>query len=147
MTSNICWFVVTKTYRDISTQFGLFVPFFVYGSVCLFGFVFIYVFLPETRGKTPEETAKAFRYDLNYYDFKVYSLKCNFVLSRGWGPLTKRTFSCPPMCCNQESDPPDPTDGASTGAFHQNTQLNNVNSKNNHETTVQTAIRMSNLRD
>ena len=62
VTSNICWFVVTKTYRDISTTFGLFVPFFVYGSVCLFGFVFIYVFLPETRGKTPEETAKAFRY-------------------------------------------------------------------------------------
>lgn len=51
------------------------------------------------------------------------------------------------MCCNQEPDPPDPTDGASTGVFHQNTQLNNVNSKNNHETTVQTAIRMSNLRD
>lgn len=61
VTSNLCWFVVTKTYGDISTRFGTYVPFFIYGSVCLFGFVFIYVFLPETRGKTPEETAKAFR--------------------------------------------------------------------------------------
>ena len=62
VTSNLCWFAVTKTYTDISKSFGISVPFFIYGSVCLFGFVFIYVFLPETRGKTPEETAKAFRY-------------------------------------------------------------------------------------
>ena len=61
VTSNLCWFVVTKTYKDISSQFGLCVPFFIYGSICLFGLVFIYVFLPETRGRTPEETAKAFR--------------------------------------------------------------------------------------
>ena len=61
VTSNLCWFAVTKTYTDISKTFGISVPFFIYGSVCLFGFVFIYVFLPETRGKTPEETAKAFR--------------------------------------------------------------------------------------
>ena len=61
VTSNLCWFAVTKTYTDISKSFGISVPFFIYGSVCLFGFVFIYVFLPETRGKTPEETAKAFR--------------------------------------------------------------------------------------
>ena len=61
VTSNLCWFAVTKTYADISRTFGISCPFFVYGSVCLFGFVFIYVFLPETRGKTPEETAKAFR--------------------------------------------------------------------------------------
>lgn len=63
VTSNISWFVVTKTYGDISRHFGLYVPFFLYGAVCLFGFVFIYVFLPETRGNTPEETAKAFRYE------------------------------------------------------------------------------------
>ena len=37
-----------------------FVPFFLYGSVCVFGFVFIYIFLPETHGKTSEETAKSF---------------------------------------------------------------------------------------
>ena len=61
VTSNLCWFAVTKTYTDIHTTFGLSAPFFIYGSVCLFGFIFIYVCLPETRGKTPEETAKAFR--------------------------------------------------------------------------------------
>ncbi len=35
-------------------------PFFLYGTVCIFGFIFILVFLPETHNKTAEETAKAF---------------------------------------------------------------------------------------
>ena len=58
--SNLWWFVVTKTFKELYTNLGPFVPFFLYGSVCLFGFVFIYVFLPETHGKTSEETAKSF---------------------------------------------------------------------------------------
>lgn len=82
---------------------------------------------------------------------KKFQKLCNFVISRGWGPFTKRASCqsafCPPTCCNQEPDPPDPTVDTSTGGVFQNTQLNNVNNKNNHETTVQTAIRMSNLRD
>ena len=58
--SNLWWFVVTKTFKELYTNLGPFVPFFLYGSVCLFGFLFIYVFLPETHGKTSEETAKSF---------------------------------------------------------------------------------------
>ncbi len=61
VTSNLWWFIVTKTFKDISTQLGMCVPFFLYGAVCVFGFIFIYIFLPETRGRTPEETARAFR--------------------------------------------------------------------------------------
>jgi len=58
--SNLWWFVVTKTFKDLYTHLGPFVPFFTYGSVCLFGFIFIYIFLPETHGKTSDETAKTF---------------------------------------------------------------------------------------
>jgi hypothetical protein len=60
LTSNFCWFVVTKTFEDIESDLGLCAPFFFYGGVCIFGLVFIYIFLPETRGKTYEETAQSF---------------------------------------------------------------------------------------
>ena len=60
ITSNFCWFLVTKTFNDLQDNFGLSAPFFLYGSVCVFGLVFIYIFLPETRGKTYEETALEF---------------------------------------------------------------------------------------
>ena len=60
LTSNLCWFIVTKTFRDLQESLGHAAPFFLYGGVCLFGLVFIFIFLPETRGKTPEETAQNF---------------------------------------------------------------------------------------
>ena len=60
LTSNLCWFIVTKTFRDLQESLGHAAPFFLYGGVCLFGLVFIFIFLPETRGKTPEETAQSF---------------------------------------------------------------------------------------
>ena len=61
LTSNFCWFIITKTFRDIQTSLGLAAPFFMYGSVCLLGLVFIFIFLPETRGRTFEETASEFQ--------------------------------------------------------------------------------------
>ena len=61
VTSNFCWFIITKTFRDIQTSLGLAAPFFMYGSVCLLGLVFIFIFLPETRGRTFEETALEFQ--------------------------------------------------------------------------------------
>ncbi|XP_071743542.1 facilitated trehalose transporter Tret1 [Lepeophtheirus salmonis] len=60
MTSNLWWFVVTKTFKDIYYNCGPYVPFYLYGIVCIFGFVFIYIFLPETQGKTQEDTARSF---------------------------------------------------------------------------------------
>ena len=60
LTSNLCWFLVTKTFRDLQESLGHAAPFFLYGGVCLFGLLFIFIFLPETRGKTPEETAQNF---------------------------------------------------------------------------------------
>ena len=101
--------------------------------------------LAWNQGKDTRRDSKGFQV-CNYRI--IYFLSINGYHYRGWGPLTKRASCqsvCPPMCCNQEldDDPPDPTD-TSAGVF-QSTQLNNVNK--NHETTVQTAIRMSNLRD
>ena len=65
---------MTKTFRDLQESLGQAAPFFLYGGVCLpfslvifwfgqvclFGLLFIFIFLPETRGKTPEETAQSF---------------------------------------------------------------------------------------
>ena len=57
---------------------GHFVSFgnFFIGQVCLFGLLFIFIFLPETRGKTPEETAQSFV---------------------GLQPLLDRVCSCSPL--------------------------------------------------
>lgn len=76
VTSNFWWFVVTKTFHDMYYNVAPFVPFFLYGSVCVFGFIFIFIFLPETHGKTAEETAKAFH---------------------GLRPMLKR-LKCPNLC-------------------------------------------------
>lgn len=48
-TSNLWWFVVTKTFKDIYELASPATPFLVYGCVCVFGFFFILIFLPETR--------------------------------------------------------------------------------------------------
>ena len=79
LTSNLCWFLVTKTFRDLQVvavkklkwksftivdvqdSLGHAAPFYFYGGVSLAGGLFIFIFLPETRGKTPEETAAAFQ--------------------------------------------------------------------------------------
>ena len=61
LTSNLCWFIITKTFKDLQEQLGLAAPFFLYGGVCVFGLLFVFVFLPETRGKTYEETALEFQ--------------------------------------------------------------------------------------
>ena len=47
--SNISWFLVTKSFRTLQMNFGACSPFFLYGSACLVGFVFIFLFLPEPR--------------------------------------------------------------------------------------------------
>ena len=48
-TSNLWWFVVTKTFKDVYELASPAAPFLIYGAVCVFGFFFILIFLPETR--------------------------------------------------------------------------------------------------
>ena len=49
VSSNISWFLVTKTFRTLQINFGAYSPFFLYGAASLIGFVFIFLFLPEPR--------------------------------------------------------------------------------------------------
>ena len=53
ITSNLGWFVVLKTFQDLQDYAGLGAPFFLYGCVCTFGLIFILIFLPAGRAKTP----------------------------------------------------------------------------------------------
>ena len=55
VTSNFWWFVVTYSFKDFYIYAGPHVPFLVYGVVCLLGFIFIYVFLPETQASSHEK--------------------------------------------------------------------------------------------
>ena len=82
LTSNLCWFIITKTFKDLQEQLGLAAPFFLYGGVCVFGLIFVFVFLPETRGKTYEETALEFQVVLQ----KVASELHPKVRNHGEGP-------------------------------------------------------------
>lgn len=62
MTVNIASFMCLKLYQDIQDAFGLYLNFWLYAVCGLIGSVFIYFFLPETKGKTfaeiHEEMAK-----------------------------------------------------------------------------------------
>lgn len=64
-TSNLWWFVVTKTFKDIYELASPATPFLVYGCVCVFGFFFILIFLPETRERPSDEIASAFQRQRN----------------------------------------------------------------------------------
>ncbi|CAH2037748.1 unnamed protein product, partial [Iphiclides podalirius] len=48
-------FAVTKSYQGIKDLFGHYTVFWAFASVAYLGVVFIYMFVPETKGKTLEE--------------------------------------------------------------------------------------------
>lgn len=48
-------FSLTYTFPLINTAFGTSGAFFLYGAICLLGSVFVYWFVPETKGKTLEQ--------------------------------------------------------------------------------------------
>lgn len=47
--------VLTLTFPYLNRSLGSYGTFWLYGVVCVIGFIFIYKFLPETKGKTLEE--------------------------------------------------------------------------------------------
>jgi MFS family permease len=54
----IACFLLTYTFPLLNSQLGPAVTFWLYAAVCLAGFVFIWLRLPETKGKTLEEIEK-----------------------------------------------------------------------------------------
>jgi SP family sugar porter-like MFS transporter len=53
-------FVLTYTFPLLNKGLGSYGTFWLYGIICVLGFVFIKVMLPETKGKSLEEIGKSF---------------------------------------------------------------------------------------
>ncbi|KAJ7383683.1 Solute carrier 2 (Facilitated glucose transporter) member 8 [Desmophyllum pertusum] len=53
-------FVVTKTYDSMVTAFTIQGVYWFYAGCCLLGFIFVYLLMPETKGKTLEEIEALF---------------------------------------------------------------------------------------
>lgn len=52
------WFAVflsIAAYTPISTTWGVHTSFFIFGAINLAGSIFVFIFLPETKGKNDEE--------------------------------------------------------------------------------------------
>ncbi|XP_022914749.1 facilitated trehalose transporter Tret1-2 homolog isoform X3 [Onthophagus taurus] len=49
-----CTFIVTKTFQDALNVLGESLTFWIFGVVCLVSLIFIYRYVPETRGKSLE---------------------------------------------------------------------------------------------
>ena len=54
-------FVLTYTFPLLNKGLGSYGTFWLYGTICVFGFIFIKTMLPETKGKSLEEIEKEFR--------------------------------------------------------------------------------------
>ena len=54
-------FVLTYTFPMLNQGLGAYGTFWLYGLICVFGFVFIKMMLPETKGKSLEEIEKEFQ--------------------------------------------------------------------------------------
>lgn len=53
-------FILTYTFPLLNTSLGAYGTFWLYGVICLFGFLFISIQLPETKGKSLEEIEQEF---------------------------------------------------------------------------------------
>ena len=55
----IACFILTYTFPLLNREFGPAKTFAVYGSICVAGFLFIKLRLPETKGRTLEEIERS----------------------------------------------------------------------------------------
>lgn len=51
----VACFILTYTFPILNNTFGAYGTFWLYGIICLLGFLFVKAFLPETKGKSLEE--------------------------------------------------------------------------------------------
>ena len=59
-----CSFVVTKFSSNLQNQIDYWGLYFLFGSVCALGTIFVVLIVPETKGKTPDDM-KAYFMGLN----------------------------------------------------------------------------------
>lgn len=59
--SYIVSFVATKTCLSLKTTLSLSGMFFVYGSISVIGFVVLYLYMPETEGRSLEEIEESYK--------------------------------------------------------------------------------------
>ena len=53
-------FLLTISFKPINVALGAAGTFWLYGAICLVGFVVMYFHVPETKGRTLEEIEKQF---------------------------------------------------------------------------------------
>lgn len=53
-------FVVTKFFESIQNALGIWWCYWIFAIVCAVGFVFVFLLLPETKGKSVEEIENYF---------------------------------------------------------------------------------------
>lgn len=53
--ANILGIVSTKSFYSLTHTLGNYGTFWLFSALCFFGVVFIYFYLPETKGKTLEK--------------------------------------------------------------------------------------------
>ena len=56
----LCAFIVTKFEPDIEAKLGASSAYFIFAGICAAGTLFVIFFLPETKGKTPQELKEQF---------------------------------------------------------------------------------------
>jgi SP family sugar porter-like MFS transporter len=54
----IACFILTFTFPILNSGLGAAKTFWIYSLICIGGFIFIYIKLPETKGKTLEQIEK-----------------------------------------------------------------------------------------
>ncbi|CAK1595953.1 unnamed protein product [Parnassius mnemosyne] len=73
-------FAVTKSYQGIKDVFGHYTVFWSFASIAYFGVLFIYFFVPETKGKTLEEIQEYM--EESKLEMEMLHVKDNIELSR-----------------------------------------------------------------
>ena len=63
-----CSFIVTQTYQSMADTLSIQGAYWFYAGCCFFAFIFVYFFLPETKGRTLEEMEAMFDQDKQDYE-------------------------------------------------------------------------------
>jgi len=60
--------IMSATFLSISKSLGIHITFWIYATICIFAFIFFFVLLPETKGKSLEDINRIVRGERISYD-------------------------------------------------------------------------------